>query len=396
MKNKLMAKLTILLIGFAVMGDMVVIPAVGGIFGSFPDADPMFISLFLTGPLFFTLIGSILCGIMARYISKKYLLIGSYLLFIVAACGGALVDNMTYIVTMRLLVGLTYGFTPTAAMGLIAEVFSEEKERSTMMGSYNASTAVWGVLMSLAGGYLAVSDWHLSYYVYLVSIPILVTIFAFVPKTPPEGKQSPDGAEAAKERLPYGKFIPIALAFLFINIFYSVIMYYIAIYVEETGLGDASVAGVMSSAGTVGIFLAGLLFSVIYLRVKRGTPIIFFLVMAAAYIIMAFPTNVWVVGIMCVLAGGAFGLNISYYYMHVSMIVPPGVMSLAMGILGAALSIGGFLSSYALMGYQAALGVSTIAPTFLYIGLSLGVCGVISIILTARAGKNLAASETGA
>ena len=74
--------------------------------------------------------------------------------------------------------------------------------------------------------------------------------------------------------------------------------------------------------------------------------------------------------------------------MHTSMIVPLEVVSLAMGILSAVLSLGGFLSSYALELYKTVLNVDTIAPTLLYIGISLAIGGLLSIILTIRARKN--------
>lgn len=388
MERKLLLKITFLFLNFVTMADMVVIPAAGGIFASFPDASPILQMLFLTGPLFPSVIGSLLCGYLAKHISKKYLMIGGYVIFIIGACGGALIDNIYYIVTMRMIVGISYGFVPTAGMGLIAEVFLDEKERSSMMGMYNAASTVLAVVMSLLAGFLAVGNWHHSYYIYLASIPILIMIMAFIPKTPPEGKEASDGASSEKEGLPFVKFLPMVASFLFINIFYNIVLYYIAIYLEEVNLGSASVAGILTSAGSIGSFCFSLLFSTLYMRVKRGIPIIAYLVMALAYVFMAFPSNVWVVGIMCFLAGGAYGLSLGYYYMDASMILPPGVMSLGMGILGACLSLGGFLSSYALGLYKAVLHVDKIAPTFLYIGISLAIGGLLSIILTVRSRKN--------
>ncbi|MCR4437402.1 MAG: MFS transporter [Clostridiales bacterium] len=387
MKNKLLLKITFMLVGFAVMGDMVIIPAIGGFMGSFPEASKVQLDMFLVYPLLASVIGSILCGYLTQYISKKYLLTGAYVLFIIAACGGALINNIHYILTMRMLVGFTYGFVPTVAMGLIAEVFMEEEERSSMMGIYNSATTVLGALMSLVSGYLAVGDWHHSYYIYLTSIPIFLMIIAFIPKTPPEGKKA-SATSPEKGRVPWAKFLPVAMAYLVFNILYSIIMYFVGIYVEETKLGDASTTGILSMAGSVGMFLGGLVFSKVYMRIKRGMPIIIFLLTALAYVVMAYPSNAWIIGAMCLLGGLAYGFSVSYYYMYTSMIVPENVTSLAMGILGAGLSLGGFFSAYVRDFYKALLGVDTIAPTFLYIGITCAVCGVLSIILTIRSRKN--------
>lgn len=393
MNNKLFLKITVLLSGFVVMADLVVIPAVGGIFASFPKANPILYSFFLTGPFLFSLFASILCGILARFISKKHLMIGSYILFIVAACGGALVDNIYYLVTMRLLVGFAYGLALAANMGLIAEVFPDEKERSTMMGLSTAAISVWGILIPLASGYLAVADWHNSYYIYLVSIFILLMIVAFVPKTPPEGKQSSDRTSTTKDGLPFAKFIPVVIAFLLVNIFYNISMYHIAFYLSEAKLGDSSTAGIITSIFILGSFIVSIFFSAIYMRIKRGTPILIFLLMAIGYMVLAYPSNIWTVGIMGLLIGASYGIGISYYYMHASMIVPSSAMSLAMGIIGASMSLGGFLSSYALTAYQTVLGITTITPTFLYIGISLAIGGVLSIILTIQSRREPESTE---
>ncbi|MCR4436368.1 MAG: MFS transporter [Clostridiales bacterium] len=387
MKNNLLTKITVVLLTFALMGDMVVIPAAGGIFTTFYDANPALLNFILTGPMLISVAASFLCGFLARTISKKYLLIGGYVLFIVAACGGALIDNIYYVVTMRAIAGFTYGIVGTAATGLIAEIFLDEKVRSFMMGAYNAAMSAVGVILSLISGFLAVGNWHNSFYIYLAAIPILIMAIAFLPKTPPEGKASAD-ASANTDRLPLGKFLPVAAAFLLLSALYYIVVYFIAIYVEEMKLGDASTAGIFGSASTVGSFVACMLFSVIYMRLKRATPIVVFLVMAAAYIVMAFPSNIWVVGIMCLLSGAAYGLGMSYYFMHSSMIVPAGVMSLAMGIINAVIGLGGFFSSYALELYKGVFHAETMAPTFMYIGITLAIGGILSIILTIRAGKN--------
>jgi MFS family permease len=386
MKTGNITKLTIVLLTFAVMGDMVVIPAAGGIFATFANASPGLLNFIMTGPMLISVLASFLCGFLARSISKKHLLIGAYVLFIVSACGGALIDNIYYFVIMRMLAGFTYGIVGTATAGLIAELFLEEKERSSMMGAYSGAMSVLGAAMSLVAGFLAVGDWHASFYVYLAAVPILILAIIFLPKTPPEGKVS-TGETADADRLPLGKFLPVAVACLLFCSLYFVVAYFVAVYLEETQLGDASIAGIFSSVSTGGLFITSILFSPIYMRLKRATPIIAFLSAAIAYIVMAFPSNVWIVGCMIILSGMAMGLAQSYYYMYTSMIVPSGVISLAMGIITAVIGLGGFFSSLVLELYKAVFKSQTIAPTFLYIGITFVIGGLVSMMLFIRSRK---------
>jgi predicted MFS family arabinose efflux permease len=330
-----------------------------------------------------------------RFFSKKTILIWSYVIFTVAAAGGGLIDNMGYMVPMRLLNGFAFGIGGTISMGLVGELFAEESERSFMMGATSSVMAAIGVVLSLVGGYLATGDWHNVFYPYLFSIPVLILIMLFIPKTPPEGKQAGGEQSAEKERLPWKKLIPIVLAFSVYGALFFISLYYVSFYLAETNLGDASVAGILTSVGTASGFLAGLVFTFIYMRLKKATPAVFLVLTALAFIIMAFPSNIWVIGAMYFVGNFAYISLNSYYFMHSSMIVSPGVMTLAMAILTAAMNIGGFFSAYIFDTYQSIFHVETVASTYLYVGITLAIGALISIILAIRSKNEIAEYQEG-
>jgi MFS family permease len=381
-------KVVILLAFFAQMGETLLAPAMNDIASSFPDISSALFNLFLTGPAISCVIGTLLCGILVRFISKKTILVCSYILFTIVTSGGALVDNMLYMVTMRLLGGLAYGASGTVIMGLIAELFADESERSFMMGATGSAGAAYGVILSLVGGYLAARNWHYAFYPYLFGIPILILIIIFVPRTPPEGKA--DGQSAEKEKLPLKKLVPIVLAFATYGALFFISLYYVSFYLAETNLGDASVAGIIASVGTASGFLAGLVFAFVYMHLKKLTPAVCFLLSALFFIIIAFPSNIWILGIMTFVGNFAYITLNSYYFMHSSMIVPPGVMTLTMAILTAAMNIGGFFSAYIFDTYKAVLRLETVASVYLYIGITLAIGAVISVILAVRSGSGAA------
>ncbi|HWR42094.1 MFS transporter [Sporomusa sp.] len=368
MSNNFYLKMTIALMSFALMGDFVVIPAIGGIYSDLPNANPVLLDFILTGPMMVAVLSSIMSGFLASYIRKKSLLIGSYILFILVTYGGALLVNIYYIVAMRALAGFATGMIAVTSLGLISEVFVKDAERSSMLGLFNGVMAGAGIILSFASGFLATNDWKNSFYLYLAGIPIVLMMIAYLPKTPPEGK----GESINKlVQFPFRHFGMVAVSFLLFNALYDIVAYYIAIYLEEAQLGDASMAGVLSSLGTTGSLCACLLFSLIYLRFKDITPVFACLVMGVAYIVMSFPSNIWVIGIMCFLSGASYGLGISYFYMHASMIVEPAVISIAMGLMASCVYLGVYFSSHLLNMYKTVLNVQIIAPTFLYIGITL-------------------------
>ena len=385
-KVKLITKIVLLLAMFSSMADMLVTPAFEQIASSFPEISSSVYNLFLTGPMITYTVATILTGVLAWRISKKHLLVGSYILFAVSAGGGAFIPEMGYMIAMRLVAGFAYGISATAAMALIVELIVDETERSKMMGAMNSVSAAIGVALSLVGGFIVTGtgNWRPVFIPYWFSVVILVLIIAFIPRTAPEGRGKSETDKTKQDKFPTKKLLPILLSFAAVGALYFISLYYVSFYVDETGMGDAGTAGVLSSVGTASGFLAGLTFSQMYAKVGRVTPTVSIFIIALGFLGLAFPTNIWLVGVMYFLLGfGYITLN-SYYFMHSSMIVPPGVMTITMGILSAVMNIGGFVSAYLYDAYGMVFNAESTASRFLYIAITLAVGGVISIILAIR------------
>ncbi|MDR3225893.1 MAG: MFS transporter [Clostridiales Family XIII bacterium] len=385
MKNRIPLILTIFLGTFALVADFVIIPAGSAIFEAFPSARPAVLNFILTGPLITCVIGGILSGFLAKKFSKKHIIILAQILFVIGACGGILLNDPVYMAVMRGVVGFGYGILSPITLALISELFQSEKERSFMMGGYNAVMAAMGVAVSMFAGVLAVQNWHNGFYIYIAAIPITIMMIVFIPKTSPEGKlptEEGGGADADKKGIL--RVVPAALALLVFNALYYIMLYYIAFYVEETAIGNSATSGIYSSLMNISVVVAGVTFPLIYGKIKRAMPILFFALCGLGYIVMFFSHNVAIAGIMCFLAGYACGLSMSYYFMYTSMVSTPSAVSLGMAIITVCLSLGGFLSTYAIVLYQKVLAVSTYVPIFLPVGLTLLVGGVVSMVLTLR------------
>ncbi|WP_089609968.1 MFS transporter [Dehalobacterium formicoaceticum] len=394
MKNNFLLKIVILLMSFAMMGDSVIVPIVPNIFEAFPDASPFLQNFIISGPMLIAIPATLICGKLAQFISKKYLLIFSYLIAAFAGIGIAFVDSVFLFVLFRSLLGITFGFLAASAFGLIAELFKEEKERSSVMGWYNSMTALFGVLIATASGYIAVSNWHYSFFINIAAIPIVLLMIFVLPVTPPEGKVQQDGDQNEKQKMPYLKVGALSVSAIVYNALYMILFYFVAVYLQEANLGDASTAGIMSSVGTVGSFVAGMIFANFYGKVKRFTPATFFLVLAACYFVLSMDVNLLIVGIAVFVAGWTYNLSMSYYFLTATMIVPPAVLTLSTGITNASIGLGCYLAPSAINWYQEIFNVPTLKGTFLYVALTLVVCGVISIILAMRHSKNLPVIES--
>ena len=120
--------ISLFLTNIAVMADMVIIPAANGLYETFEN--PAAINFILSGPSFIMLFSAMLCGKVMEYLSKKIILIGAMILFAVSAIFGGMIESVSYLLTMRVLVGISMGFVNAAAMALIAEIYVDEGKQA--------------------------------------------------------------------------------------------------------------------------------------------------------------------------------------------------------------------------------------------------------------------------
>lgn len=134
-------------------------------------------------------------------------------------------------------------------------------------------------------------------------------------------------------------------------------------------------------------------FVVIYAKFKRYLPIAMFFLLGVAFIGLAHPINAWEVWIMCVIAGMANGMSLSYYFMYPSRIVPARYIPITMAIASSVSYIGIFLTPYSLKLYQTILGTDLMQPIFTPIGITLLIVAVLMFVPAIMA-KNQGASPT--
>lgn len=330
----------------AVMSDMVIIPAIGNIYGVFSDSINL-VNYIVSGPSLMFVFSSLLCGKLLQYFSKKTLLIFSYSIFTVASIMGVFIENAVYMAVMRTFVGMSMGIVNVAAVSMIPEVFSDEKKRSTLMGIYNSSMAGVGAVLGVVAGYFAAVSWQMVFKVYWISLPILVMIILFIPMTPPESKiQNETGTDVSKEPIPLLSFGSLSLGMALYTMVYFVVQFQISIYVAENVIGNESVAGILSSLGTVGSAVACFVFGLTYTKLKRATIIPSYLMTVMGFALLYFQQTFFVGVVACTLMGAAYGNGFSYYMMRTTVIVPPSKVSKSLGIMTAANGLGMFSSTY--------------------------------------------------
>lgn len=379
--------ISLFLTNVAVMADMVIIPAGNGLYGTFQnDAAVNFI---LSGPSFIMLFSAMLCGKLMQYLSKKKILVGAMVLFAVSAILGGAVENVYYVLAMRVLVGISMGFVNAAAMALIAEVYVDEDKRGTIMGIFNATMAGTGAVISLIAGVFAVRSWNEVFKVYWIAVPVIVMMLFFIPMTPPEGDQQAGEEEGSHTGSPYlMRQVMLMVSCFAYNLVYAVIYYQVSVLVAEQGYGNESIAALLSTLGTVGSCILCILFGTLYSKLKRATIIFGYAGLCISYLMLFLASSPVMAGIACTLCGASYGYGFSYFFLRCTVVVPKEKVSSSISMTTAIGGFGMFLSTYACTMLQKILGTTGIV-SLLPVAIAVsGIGAVLSVICTIMDKKN--------
>lgn len=379
--------ISLFLTNVAVMADMVIIPAGNGLYETFQnDAAVNFI---LSGPSFIMLFSAMLCGKLMQYLSKKKILVGAMVLFAVSAILGGAVENVYYVLAMRVLVGISMGFVNAAAMALIAEVYVDEDKRGTIMGIFNATMAGTGAVISLIAGVFAVRSWNEVFKVYWIAVPVIVMMLFFIPMTPSEGDQQAGEEEGSHTGSPYlMRQVMLMVSCFAYNLVYAVIYYQVSVLVAEQGYGNESIAALLSTLGTVGSCILCILFGTLYSKLKRATIIFGYAGLCISYLMLFLASSPVMAGIACTLCGASYGYGFSYFFLRCTVVVPKEKVSSSISMTTAIGGFGMFLSTYACTMLQKILGTTGIV-SLLPVAIAVsGIGAVLSVICTIMDKKN--------
>jgi predicted MFS family arabinose efflux permease len=240
-----------------------------------------------------------------------------------------------------------------------------------MLGWYNAIGSAFGAGIGIVSGFVAVhtSSWTNVYYLYLVTVPILVLVVLFVPTTPADRAPAEVALEARKaERVPVGPLVALLVAAAVFSVVYQIPSYEISLFVAQQGLGDASTAGIVSAAMTIGSAIGCVLLGVVYRLLGRITATVAWALMVVGLVVLATSSTVVLAWAGCLVIGVAYGIGFVYYTVQATATVPQSRITLALALAMTATSIGGFASTYVFSWLLAAFDaetVSAVMPTLI-------------------------------
>lgn len=395
-KRKLFLGLVALFLSsMCTMGDLVVSPIVANLYETFVDAPEWLLNFGITGPALVGLPFGLIAGLLCDRFDKKWVLVVGFAIFTASAVFGA-VDNVYLFVTLRCLAtGVGWGITNTAALAILANLFTDENEHGKYVGWYNAAMSVMGALMAAIAGVLAVTAWQNAFQTYLIAVPVLVMLVVFLPSFPAEHVTAAAEEKADDTAVLAGwwkKLLPLAVQVFFIAACFFVMLYMISLYVVDAGVGDEAFTGMLSSVMTIATAIASMAFGLIYKKMKSFVYAPAMVILGLCFIAMGlFPSPI--VTIVCVTIGGfMWPFYFCYFYVRCTELAPASKAGTATSIVAFSDGLAAAASSYLLTGLMNATSMSSVAvwPIF---GVILIVVIVVSLPMLLKNRKSVVADK---
>lgn len=385
------------------MGDLVISPVVANLYEVYADEPMWLINLGITGPAIVGLPFGLITGWLCDRVDKKWIMVVGFAIFTLSSVFGDAFQDIHYFVAMRLAAtGIGWGITNTAALAILADMFTDDVRHARMVGWYNAAMSLIGAILASSAGVLALNGWTCVFDVYLTSVSVLIMLILFLPPCPPKPDMAERveevsgeslssaaavargliGAQVAGERIPkwWERLVPLAIQVFFVAILYFMIFYMIGVYVADKQLGDEAFVGVITSVMTICTALGSIVFGVVYkvLRNKVYWPAL--LVIAIGYFVLATADSQLIAVVMLAIIGFAWPFYFCFFYTYCTEIVPSGKAGLSTSIVASANGLAMAASSQVLT-YAMEVSGGGCAQVYPVFGIILFVILVVSMVV---------------
>lgn len=350
------------------LGDMVITPIAANLYEVFADAPEALLNFGITGPALVGLPFGLLAGWLCDRFDKKWVMVVGFAIFTFSAIFGAAIENIWYFVITRCLAtGVGWGITNTAAFSILADLFSDEKKHSRMVGFYNATMSIMGAILSMAAGMLAASGvWQDAFAIYWIAAPVLILMIIFLPSLKPTPMENAEGkvetaAEVEEEDKGWiGKIIPLTIQVFFFALFFFVMLYMVALYIADAGVGDEAFAGTVASCMTLATMVGSILFEPVFSKMKNTVYMPFMLAIGVMFILMGFVVTPVMTIAGAIVMGFSWAYYFCYFYVRVTQLVPENRAGSATGVVAFSDGLTATLCSYLVTGLMGATGMNCV------------------------------------
>ncbi len=349
---------------------------------SFPEVNPVYVGLLTTIPSLFLVIGVFLTSLIENRIGKKYTIITGLIIVGIFGTLPAWYQGSFFILFLsRCLLGLGIGLFNRLLIQMISSLYQKDtRNKAKALGLESACEGLGGIIMTISVGQLIKINWSISFIVYGFAIVSLIFVVIFIPNqrlnlvnTEEIGTQASVSKERKTKSIILG-FILFCIVLLFIN--YNL---QITPLLIEQSIGNATNGSNMIAAIAAGAFIAGNLFGVTYMYLKRWLLPIAAFIAGISIFLTNFSSSVLFILICSLVLGFAFR-NIMPYFMHTFTTGGEEVAKFGTTVVLVAYNLGATLAPYASQAISFFSGNTSASNQIVITGLLLCCIGFITLI----------------
>lgn len=377
-REKLWLKITIYAIGYGVYGPGIVIPLITAILSEFTDASLFATNMVLSGGAsIFGLISALLTGVFVKYIDKRKLLLFGTTLFFLSGVSGIFATSMNYLIVIQSLCGFADGIMLVTVLTLIPELFSDEKERSSIFAMNFAFSSLFSMITIFMAGVLCTISWRLAFITDIVAVIPIFLVYKNIPATAKEEQVAK--SDKPKEKINWNP-LPVIIAisiYLIINSLAVIPYFMLDLYVSENLLGNSVLTGTLSTVVNLVALGFSVIFSKVYMKTKRIMPFVFSVILSLVFIFLFLTRSVPVVFICLALQGVMSTTVYLYYQCVIAQKTPSSKLGFYMGLYMVAQYLGPVIGPYLPNVVSGVVpSVDTLTKSYVYLGIVAGVIAV--------------------
>ena len=289
-----------------VMAGAAMAPALWAVKAHFTGKPDLLIQFIVSLPALFIIVTNLCFPLLCRVAKTKSIAVAGLVLYVVSGTGAFFLEDISAILILRALLGVSVGMIMPLSTGLLSYYFPPE-DQSRLMGLCAAMNQIGGVIATLIAGVLAKVGWNYAFLVYSMGLFVLVLVLLFLPN---ERLDTPKGSGGFIRNLK--RFYPSVLGMLLLMIcFFIFPTNFSAVCVKTTNLDPIAVTVIMVAldvvAALVGVVFGGMM-RLFRLSVKYFAPIFFLL----GYLCFATSPSLASLLVGCLFIGIANGIGVPY------------------------------------------------------------------------------------
>ncbi|NEQ96103.1 MAG: MFS transporter [Cyanothece sp. SIO2G6] len=287
-----------------------------------------------------------LMGLLADRVGKLRVMLPGLVCYALFGVAGSMMPNLSALLIDRALLGIASASIAAASIGLLGNLY-HGNERTRILGYATSAMTTASITTLFLGGWVGTMHWQFSFYLYALSLPVLVLVTLFLQEEQSGNRPlvSAEQGRQLKAALTNPDIIRLYLTIaLSATIMYTVIVY-APIYLKQTLDATPALRGIVLGLRAIGVVLASALIASRFAR-RWGTYraiALGFLLMAVTLATIPLLGQLHLIIIMAVGFGVGFGIVVPNTYDGLSHLASPTIQATVLAAGTGVSALGKFL-----------------------------------------------------